>query len=156
MQERKHKTRIAIRTSNNARSDKVWKWMNICTCNCWIEWKHVWCTFTPYTVWLTHCFNNWFTLKVWFSYLVYFMDWLPQFDITKSFNITAQGTGVAMLSVSIHVHTHDVFTSMLFCCSRAPVLSSQVFSVYYALPEEKDYDCNMFDPQCADGERFCR
>ncbi len=25
VQERKHKTRIAIRTSNNARSDKVWK-----------------------------------------------------------------------------------------------------------------------------------
>ncbi|RXN14967.1 complement C3-like protein [Labeo rohita] len=41
-----------------------------------------------------------------------------KFDITKSFNITAQGTGVAMLSV---------------------------FSVYYALPEEKDYDCNVFD-----------
>ncbi|XP_073698373.1 complement C3 [Garra rufa] len=41
-----------------------------------------------------------------------------KFDITKSFNITAQGTGVAMLSV---------------------------FSVYYALPEEKDYVCNMFD-----------
>lgn len=46
---------------------------------------------------------------------VCFMDWIPQFDITKSFNITAQGTGVAMLSVSIHAHTHDVFTSMLFC-----------------------------------------
>ncbi|KAF4118189.1 complement C3 [Onychostoma macrolepis] len=41
-----------------------------------------------------------------------------KFDITKSFNITAQGTGVAMLSV---------------------------YSVYYALPEEKDYDCNAFD-----------
>ncbi|KAI2668934.1 hypothetical protein H4Q32_028733 [Labeo rohita] len=64
VQERKEKTRIAFRSSNNliARSDK--------------------------------------------------------FDITKSFNITAQGTGVAMLSV---------------------------FSVYYALPEEKDYVCNMFD-----------
>ncbi|KAL1281262.1 hypothetical protein QQF64_000065 [Cirrhinus molitorella] len=41
-----------------------------------------------------------------------------KFDITKSFSITAQGTGVAMLSV---------------------------FSVYYALPDEKDYICNMFD-----------
>ncbi|XP_051748872.1 complement C3 isoform X2 [Ctenopharyngodon idella] len=41
-----------------------------------------------------------------------------KFDITKSFNITAQGTGVAMLSV---------------------------FSLYYALPEEKDDDCNAFD-----------
>ncbi|KAK7161098.1 hypothetical protein R3I94_003930 [Phoxinus phoxinus] len=41
-----------------------------------------------------------------------------KFDITKRFNITAQGTGVAMLSV---------------------------FSVYYALPEEKDSDCKVFD-----------
>uniref|UniRef100_A0A8C0YM85 Complement component c3a, duplicate 5 n=1 Tax=Cyprinus carpio carpio TaxID=630221 RepID=A0A8C0YM85_CYPCA len=41
-----------------------------------------------------------------------------KFDITKSFNITAQGTGVAMLSV---------------------------FSVYYALPEEKDYVCNAYE-----------
>nr|QGH45422.1 complement system-related protein C3a.2 [Cyprinus carpio] len=41
-----------------------------------------------------------------------------KFDITRSFNITAQGAGVAMLSI---------------------------FSVYYALPEEKDYDCNAFD-----------
>ncbi|XP_073700483.1 complement C3-like [Garra rufa] len=41
-----------------------------------------------------------------------------KFDITKNFSITAQGTGVAMLSV---------------------------FSVYYAMPEEKDYACNMFD-----------
>ncbi|XP_026073836.1 complement C3-like [Carassius auratus] len=41
-----------------------------------------------------------------------------KFDITRSFNITAQGAGVAMLSV---------------------------FSVYYALPEEKDYDCKAFD-----------
>ncbi|KAG1955856.1 complement C3 [Pimephales promelas] len=41
-----------------------------------------------------------------------------KFDITKSFKITAQGTGVAMLSV---------------------------FSVYYALPEEKDGDCKVFD-----------
>uniref|UniRef100_A0A673L2B9 Complement C3-like n=1 Tax=Sinocyclocheilus rhinocerous TaxID=307959 RepID=A0A673L2B9_9TELE len=41
-----------------------------------------------------------------------------KFDITRNFNITAQGTGVAMLSV---------------------------FYVYYALPEEKDYDCNAFD-----------
>ncbi|XP_067258551.1 complement C3 isoform X1 [Chanodichthys erythropterus] len=41
-----------------------------------------------------------------------------KFDITKSFNITAQGTGMAMLSV---------------------------FSLYYALPEEKDDDCNVFD-----------
>ncbi|XP_051560215.1 complement C3-like [Myxocyprinus asiaticus] len=41
-----------------------------------------------------------------------------KFDITKSFNITAQGTGVATLSV---------------------------FSLYYALPDEKDNVCNMFD-----------
>uniref|UniRef100_A0A671NT39 Complement C3-like n=1 Tax=Sinocyclocheilus anshuiensis TaxID=1608454 RepID=A0A671NT39_9TELE len=41
-----------------------------------------------------------------------------KFDITRNFNITAQGTGVAMLSV---------------------------FSVYYALPEEKDSECNAFD-----------
>ncbi|XP_059409012.1 complement C3-like [Carassius carassius] len=41
-----------------------------------------------------------------------------KFNITRSFNVTAQGAGVAMLSV---------------------------FSVYYALPEEKDYDCNVFD-----------
>ncbi|XP_042573189.1 complement C3-like isoform X3 [Cyprinus carpio] len=41
-----------------------------------------------------------------------------KFDITKSFNITAQGTGVAMLLV---------------------------FSVYYALPEEKDYVCNAYE-----------
>ncbi|XP_052401150.1 complement C3 [Carassius gibelio] len=41
-----------------------------------------------------------------------------KFDITRSFNVTAQGTGVAMLSV---------------------------FSVYYALPEEKNYDCKVFD-----------
>ncbi|XP_043094012.1 complement C3 [Puntigrus tetrazona] len=41
-----------------------------------------------------------------------------KFDITKSFNLTARGTGVATLSV---------------------------FSVFYALPEEKDYECNAFD-----------
>ncbi|XP_009293521.1 complement C3 [Danio rerio] len=41
-----------------------------------------------------------------------------KFDITKSFNITAQGSGVAMLSV---------------------------FSVYYALPEENENDCTAFD-----------
>ncbi|XDV16018.1 hypothetical protein PO909_015911 [Leuciscus waleckii] len=46
------------------------------------------------------------------------MQRTDKFDITKSFNITAQGTGVAMLSV---------------------------FSVYYALPEEKDTDCKVFD-----------
>ncbi|XP_067296790.1 complement C3 [Pseudorasbora parva] len=41
-----------------------------------------------------------------------------KFDITRSFNITARGTGVAMLSV---------------------------FSLYYALPEERDNDCTAFD-----------
>lgn len=28
---------------------------------------------------------------------------------------------------------------------KAFVISSQVFSLYYALPEEKDDDCNAFD-----------
>lgn len=79
-----------------------------------------------------------------FSLSVYFMDWMPQFDITKSFNITAQGTGVAMLSVSVHEHAREIFIRKLFVL-KAFVLSSQVFSLYYALPEEKDDDCNVFD-----------
>ncbi|KAI7810506.1 putative complement C3 [Triplophysa rosa] len=41
-----------------------------------------------------------------------------KFDISRSFNITAQGTGAATLSV---------------------------FSLYYALPEEKANDCEMYD-----------
>lgn len=77
-----------------------------------------------------------------FSLSVYLMDWMPQFDITKSFNITAQGTGVAMLSVSVHEHACEIFLSFVL---KAFVLSSQVYSLYYAQPEEKDGDCNVFD-----------
>ncbi|XP_052459493.1 complement C3-like [Carassius gibelio] len=48
----------------------------------------------------------------------FYISRTDKFNITRSFNITAQGAGVAMLSV---------------------------FSVFYALPEEKDYVCNVFD-----------
>uniref|UniRef100_A0A672QA97 Complement C3-like n=1 Tax=Sinocyclocheilus grahami TaxID=75366 RepID=A0A672QA97_SINGR len=51
-------------------------------------------------------------------------------------------TRIAIRSSNLHLSRSDKVWKYE---GIAPVLSSQVFYVYYALPEEKDYDCNAFD-----------
>ncbi len=89
-------------------------------------------------------FNNWFTLKV--CFLICLLHGLiatvwhyKEFQYHSSRDRGGHALGEYSCTHSWCLHQHVVL------CSRAPVLSSQVFSVYYALPEEKDYDCNMFD-----------
>lgn len=144
VQERKEKTRIAIRSSNIhlSRSDKVWKY----------EWM-----FAPLMLkniikmmsnaHLHHTQSNSHVVCInWFAFFICLLHGLngtvwhyEEFQYHRSRGWGGHALGEYSWTRSWCLHQHVVL------CSRAPVLSSQIFSVYYALPEEKDYDCNAFD-----------
>lgn len=88
--------------------------------------------------------NNWFTLKVCFPIcLLHGLNstvWhYEEFQYHSSRDGGGHALGEYSCTHSWCLHQHVVL------CSRALVLPSQVYSVYYALPEEKDYDCDAFD-----------
>lgn len=72
------------------------------------------------------------------------MDWIPVWHYEEfQYHSSRDGGGHALGEYS---YTHSwCLHQHVVLCSRAPVLPSQVYSVYYALPEEKDYDCDAFD-----------